>query len=77
MKPITVRTEWDNEAQLWVAVSDDVARLATEHHAFDALVEKLKVMIPELLKANGQQLVEGTQIPFHVFSECDSMTIAV
>lgn len=74
---LNVNIEWDEEAQVWVATSDDVPGLATEHHSFDALVEKLKVIIPELLEANGQALTEGTPIPFHIHSELDSTAIAV
>ena len=53
-KPFFVRAEWDEEAHVWVATSDDVPGLATEGETIEGLVEKLKVMIPELLEANGQ-----------------------
>jgi predicted RNase H-like HicB family nuclease len=76
-KQLNVDIMWDKEALVWIATSDDVPGLATEHHSFDALVEKLKVMIPELLEANGQTLSEGTPIPFHIHSELDSIAIAV
>jgi predicted RNase H-like HicB family nuclease len=38
---------------VWVATSDDVPGLATGADTLDALVDKLKVVIPELLEANG------------------------
>lgn len=76
-KQLNVDVTWNTEALVWVATSDNVPGLATEHHSFDALVEKLKVMIPELLEANGQVLTEGTPIPFHIHSELDSIAIAV
>ena len=38
---------------MWVAASDDVPGLATGADTLDALVDKLKVVIPELLEANG------------------------
>ena len=65
-KPFFVRAEWDEEARVWVATSDDVPGLATEERTIEGLVEKLKVMIPELLEANGQ-LVEG-EVPFEVLT---------
>jgi predicted RNase H-like HicB family nuclease len=37
----------------WVASSDDVPGLATGADTFERLVEKLKVVIPELLEANS------------------------
>jgi len=52
-KPLFVRAEWDEEAKVWVATSDDVPGLATEEENMDGLIEKLKVMIPELFMANG------------------------
>ncbi len=57
-KPFFVRAEWDEEARVWVATSDDVPGLATEERTIEGLVEKLKLMIPELLEANGE-LVES------------------
>ncbi len=52
-KQITVNAEWDSEAKVWVATSDDVPGLVTEADTVEALTEKLSVMIPELLEANG------------------------
>ena len=52
-KHITVNAEWDSEAKVWVATSDDVPGLITEAETVEALAEKLSVMIPELLEANG------------------------
>jgi len=40
------------EAMVWVATSDDAPGLATEAVTMEDLIEKLKVMIPELLMAN-------------------------
>ena len=51
-KQITVNAEWDPEAKVWVATSDDVPGLITEADTVEALTEKLSVMIPELLEAN-------------------------
>ena len=44
-KPLFVRAEWDEEAHVWVATSDDVPGLTTEEDTLEALVEKLKIMI--------------------------------
>ena len=53
-KPYYVHALWDDEAKVWVASSDDVPGLATEADTAEALVQKLKVLIPELLDLNGQ-----------------------
>ena len=52
-KQITVHAEWDGEANVWVATSDDVPGLITEASSVEILTEKLAVLIPELLEANG------------------------
>jgi predicted RNase H-like HicB family nuclease len=61
---------WDPEAQVWISTSDDVPGLATGADTLDALVDKLKVVIPELLEANGR-LAPGdrSDIPFVVVAE--------
>jgi hypothetical protein len=51
-KPYYVHAEWDAEAAVWVATSDEVSGLATEAGTTELLVEKLKSMIPELLAIN-------------------------
>jgi predicted RNase H-like HicB family nuclease len=52
-KQITVNAEWDQEAKVWVATSDDIPGLITEADTVEALTEKRSVIIPELLEANG------------------------
>lgn len=63
----TVRAIWDDEARVWVATSDDVPGLATEADDMDALVEKLKVLIPELLEANG--IEHAADVPFEIMGQ--------
>ncbi len=65
-KPFFIRAEWDEEAMVWVATSDDVPGLATENDTLEGLIGKLKVMIPELLEANGEAREDG--IPFEVLT---------
>ena len=65
-KPYFIRAEWDDEAFVWVATSDDVPGLATEAETMEGLIEKLKVMVPELLEANGQ--VIDHEVPFEIMT---------
>lgn len=48
-----VTAEWDPEGRVWVASSDDVPGLATGADTVELLLQKLKVVIPELLVENG------------------------
>lgn len=65
-KPLFIRAEWDEEAMVWVATSDDVPGLATEAVTMEALIEKLKVMIPELLIANN--IGVDDEVPFEIIT---------
>ena len=64
--PLFVRAEWDGEAHVWVATSDDVPGLVTEEATMEGLIEKLKVVIPELLEANGVKV--NQEVPFEVMT---------
>lgn len=66
----TVHCTWDPEAAVWVATSDDVPGLATGADTLDGLVEKLKVVIPELLEANRLLPTDHSgAIPFAIIAE--------
>ena len=65
LNPLFVRAEWDAEAGVWVATSDDVPGLATESETIEALIEKLRIMIPELLSANG---MPADDVPFELLT---------
>lgn len=61
-----VRAEWDAEARVWFASSDDVPGLATGADTFEALVDKLRVVVPELLAENGLLTDPAQDVPFEV-----------
>ena len=65
-KLLYVHAQWDDEARVWVASSDDVPGLATEAETTEELIEKLKVMIPELLDENG--IEHPRPIPFELLT---------
>jgi len=50
---VRVDAFWDSEGEVWVATSEDLPGLVTEASSNEALLEKLKVMIPELLELNN------------------------
>jgi hypothetical protein len=43
-----VRATWDGDANVWVAESDDVPGLIAEPPTPEALLSKLRVLVPEL-----------------------------
>ncbi|HEY3326150.1 MAG TPA: DUF1902 domain-containing protein [Novimethylophilus sp.] len=73
MRKITVVADWDDEAGVWVASSDDVPGLITEADTTELLLAKLINMIPELLEENG--LPDG-DIPFKLVTEREAIAHA-
>lgn len=62
-QPLKISAQWDEEAHVWVAASNDVAGLAIEASTIDGLIERLKIVIPELMALNHQELT-GDELPF-------------
>ncbi|MGA2986406.1 MAG: DUF1902 domain-containing protein [Terriglobia bacterium] len=48
-----VHAHWDSEAGVWVAESDDIPGFVAEAESMNALVEKVRVLVPELFELNG------------------------
>ncbi len=67
-----IKAMWDPEAGVWVAGSEDVPGLCTEAETLEALVEKLKIIIPELLQANAI-IPTSHRVFFHIVSERTEM----
>lgn len=67
-----VRAEWDDEARVWVATSDDVPGLVTEADMLESLSVKLETLIPELLDLNG--FPNGEEVPFELLARKFSVT---
>ena len=49
-----VKFTWDDEAAVWVATSDDIKGLVLESGSADALIERVRIAVPELLELNRQ-----------------------
>ena len=45
---------WDPEAAVWLATSEDILGLALESGSADALIERVRFAVPELLALNHQ-----------------------
>ena len=56
----TVNLSWDNEADVWVAQSDDIPGLILESGSFDALIERVRFAIPELIELNKTENLSPT-----------------
>ena len=50
----TAKLQWDPDAAVWIATSDEIAGLVLESGSVDALIERLRYAVPELLELNHQ-----------------------
>ncbi len=46
---------WDPQSAVWIATSEDVPGLVLESGSFDALLERVRYAVPELLELNGDK----------------------
>ena len=53
MEDYTILLMWDNAARVWVATNDEIP-IALEAGSFDALIERIRYVTPEILKENGK-----------------------
>ena len=70
-KVFLIHAEWDNDASIWSATSDDVCGLATEADSIEILLNKLSSMIPELMLLNN--LTDQTEIVYEVLARKSSI----
>ena len=49
---LVIHADWDSEAGCWYATSDDIPGLATGADTIEDLIERLKVIVPELVELN-------------------------
>ena len=53
-----IKLVWDEEAAVWIATSQDVPGLVMESGSFDALLERVRIAVPELVELNGNKPTE-------------------
>jgi predicted RNase H-like HicB family nuclease len=68
LRSIMVRAVWDDEAQGWVATSEDIPGFVTGADTIEELHAKAIPIIEELIELNNVQF-DGREIPVHIFAE--------
>ena len=64
---IIVRADWDAEAKVWVARSDDIGGLSVEAETHEALERKVLDAVADLIELNGFD--NGLpDVPVHIMS---------
>ena len=54
-REITIRARWDGEASVWLATSEDVPGLVVEADSWPAMIEEVRLVLPELLEVSGER----------------------
>ena len=49
-----IKITWDDEAHVWIALSEDLKGLVLECGSLDALIERAKIAVSELLEIQGK-----------------------
>ena len=62
----TIIFSWDDEASVWIAESQELPGLILESGSFDALVERVKIAVPDLLELDKKDHV---QVKLHLKAE--------
>jgi hypothetical protein len=66
MRALRVEAEWDDEASVWVATSDDIPGLVTEADTIEILRAKLVDLVPELMAENAPERVGEAALPVEI-----------
>jgi hypothetical protein len=53
-REITIQARWDDEASVWLATSSDVPGLVVEADTWPAMIEEVRLVLPDLLELSGQ-----------------------
>jgi hypothetical protein len=54
-REITIQARWDGEASVWLATSKDVPGLVVEADTWPAMIEEVRIVLPELLEVSGER----------------------
>ena len=54
-REITIEARWDGEASVWLATSSDVPGLVVEAETWPAMIEEVRIVLPELLEVSGER----------------------
>jgi hypothetical protein len=69
-RDITIQARWDGEAGVWIATSPDVSGLVVEADTWPAMIEEVRIVLPELLEVSGAP-AENLSITFKAEEHLD------
>ena len=76
---IVVEAEWDSDAGVWVATSNDVPGLVTEHADFGVLQSQVNELIPLLLCENAElsRRLDTHEVPVFIAAHANARSRAL
>ena len=60
---INIQTRWDGEASVWIATSNDVPGLVVEAETWPAMIEEVRLVLPELMELKGLGALKQANLP--------------
>jgi hypothetical protein len=54
-RSINIDARWNAEASVWIATSKDVAGLVVEADTWPAMIEEVRLVLPDLLELSGER----------------------
>jgi len=54
-RSITIDPRWDGEVSVWIATSNDVPGLVVEADTWPAMIEEVRLVLPDLLELSGER----------------------
>jgi uncharacterized protein DUF1902 len=52
-RDLVITAQWDTEAGVWLATSADVPGLVVEADTWPAMIEEVRLVLPDLLELSG------------------------
>ena len=75
--PIDIVAEWDPEASVWVATTDDLAGFVMEDATIERLVSRVPGVLEDLIELNHVELPDGvSEVPFEVHALQEGFAVA-
>ncbi|MBR3745622.1 MAG: DUF1902 domain-containing protein [Selenomonadaceae bacterium] len=53
MQGYKIQLAWDDEAEVWMATSEDIPGLILEDESADKLIQRVMLAAPEIIELNG------------------------
>ena len=53
-RDLVITARWDGEANVWLATSTDVPGLIVEAETWPAMIEEVRLVLPDLLELSGR-----------------------